>query len=392
MSSKDDLFDFDMDEPVSSPTPSSQPKSEAPASSGFGGQPQNNVGAASSSRRQIERKFGIFGEHGAKIADLNTELDDSDYLVLMNYLNRFADKKTIVIPLGLPGSGKSWLLSSLINYLNNNCQDGSVTLVKERSSLEGQALWAKAKDVVANSAKNSITSTQSNFFGDLTIRFTPYDEQLPEAEVTFLDLAGEVIKRIHTITEIDSERGAYQDVNREFRGKFPDALQVIFESNVNIVLLYLYDPVTSDTSDAHVSQAQIMDSIHKAITEVEGENKKYFKALIYTKADGDRVKIARDYEDPFELFENPKQDLYQFVNMLKREDKHLTNNGNESRIFSMFYSVGEMSSRGNAVNAYNEESPRELFNWIYYTVTGDNLVKEEKPGFFARIVSIFTGK
>lgn len=137
-------------------------------------------------------------------SNLNERKSFSDDLTLTELAQYFAslDQKgfdATVIPIGFPAAGKSMLLSSLLWYSQKGEPPFSQDILDYEYFKEGSIALRNMVDRF--SADGDLYQTTAKGTLDLIgIDITPFKESIPPIRLAFLDLAGEDVKNIDTLS------------------------------------------------------------------------------------------------------------------------------------------------------------------------------------------------
>lgn len=297
--------------------------------------------------------------------DLSRTLTDDEYLDLLSELNEDAENKNYVFIFGLPGSGKSFIIASLLKYMEQ-CDLGQSRLDVDRSTVTERKLYNRMIMAFTDPKNYKIESNATLDFNRFNIVFTPKGNK-PEKTITFLDVSGEACQAI------------YQGDSSKYTGELPDFLRVVLESDINSTFLMVGEYQDPKAKNSHAMQDQILKAFYDKILSIQSkENKKYHKILLISK--WDRLSTAEREE--FDVVDYVEKYLPATWNNFRVENY----NGKVLNSIA-YYSVGEF--KGDRLMKINNERPEALFNSIYEGITGITLKKSEP--FLSKIKKYLMG-
>lgn len=290
-----------------------------------------------------ERDFG----REAKI-----KMTREEYQQRLEELNENAENKHYILFFGTPNSGKSYIIASLIHYMNQ-CLSGTVRLNPERTTTKDELLFNQMLEMFRDHQKR-LSRTATLDFYELNVIFEPKDLNLPMVEMSFIDASGENFNRA-----LVGEREGQV-------GELPDSIDVILDSNVNCKFAFVYDQSQRKQdrdADRASPQVSVLRSLYDHVLELQSQKRKRFpKILLLSKADKISDETRKKYNDSAQAYALAEEnELRGFANGFFNEAN--TNN----RI--IFYRMGRFTKHDD-ITDFDEECPSRLFDWLYSSITG----------------------
>ena len=121
--------------------------------------------------------------------DLSKTLTEDEYVSILEELNEDAENKNYVFLFGIPGSGKSYIIASLLKYMEQSDLGQSRLDLDKSNDLE-RRLYNRMIMSFTDPKKYRIESNATLDFNRFNIIFTPKGNK-PEKTITFLDISGE---------------------------------------------------------------------------------------------------------------------------------------------------------------------------------------------------------
>lgn len=285
-------------------------------------------------------------------------IDRTEYQRLLDELNDNAENKHYVLFFGQPGSGKTWIIASILFYLKQYAE-GTAYLDSSKSSSNDLDLYYKLQDYFAGvKTAKDIARTSDKEYSQFSMSFTPKNSHKPPIEIVFVDASGEHFDLI------------MRNKNEEHSGKLPDYLNVILESNVNTKIALVYDNSIED-KDGSPLQLNVLNEIFTQIQLIQRKEHKFFpKVLILSKADRieneDSEFLAQSGWDATTY---AKQKISQFSNgFFNESDQNVC----------ILYKMGVISDGSSAKLAqFDKQCPERFFNWLYKNSTGDDVINKD---------------
>lgn len=285
--------------------------------------------------------------------DLSRTLTEDEYFDLLSELNEDAEDKNYVFVFGIPGSGKSFIIASLLKYMEQ-CELGQSRLDVDQSTETEKRLYNRMIMSFSNPKDYRIESNATLDFNRFNIIFTPKGNK-PEKTITFLDVSGEACQAI------------YQGDSSKYTGELPDFLRVVLESDINSTFLLVGELEDEDKKGNQPPQDRILKAFYDKILDIQDkEGKQYHKILLISKWDN----IAKNKRDEVSVVDYAKKHLPVTMNNFLAEN----HNGKVVNAIT-HYSVGEF--KGDRLIKFNEERPEVLFNSLYECFTGQPLKNPE---------------
>ena len=285
--------------------------------------------------------------------DLSRTLTDDEYVSILEELNEDAENKNYVFLFGIPGSGKSYIIASLLKYMEQS-DLGQSRLDLEKSNDLEKRLYNRMIMSFTDPKKYRIESNATLDFNRFNIIFTPKGNK-PEKTITFLDISGEACQAI------------YQGDSSKYTGELPDFLRVVLESDINSTFLLISECQKGQSDDNEVPQDRIIKAFYDKILETQvRESRKYKKILLMSKWDN----LPKNEREEVDVVEYIQEHLPVTMSNFLAE-----NHDNEILNAVTSYSVGDF--RGDRLIRFNEERPRVLFEFLYESISGQPLRKPE---------------
>lgn len=285
--------------------------------------------------------------------DLSRTLTEDEYFDLLSELNEDAEDKNYVFVFGIPGSGKSFIIASLLKYMEQ-CDLGQSRLDVDQSTETEKKLYNRMIMSFSNPKDYRIESNATLDFNRFNIIFTPKGNK-PEKTITFLDVSGEACQAI------------YQGDSSKYTGELPDFLRVVLESDINSTFLLVGELEDEDKKGNQPPQDRILKAFYDKILDIQDkEGKQYHKILLISKWDN----IAKNRRDEVSVVDYAKKHLPVTMNNFLAEN-------HKGKVVNAIthYSVGEF--KGDRLIKFNEERPAVLFNSLYECFTGQPLKNPE---------------
>ncbi|MBE2895604.1 hypothetical protein HPC38_01770 [Pasteurellaceae bacterium HPA106] len=285
--------------------------------------------------------------------EAKAKMTKKEYRDRLEELNKEADQKHYVLLFGASNSGKSYIIASLMHFMNSYLA-GTTRLVRETATENESLMYNQMLEMFANPEKN-IGRTSAFDFYELNIRFQPEEIEKPAVDITFIDASGENFERI------------YHGKTNEYVGELPDYIEVILESEVDCMFVFVYDQSLkdSDRSD-RAPQSQVLKAFYdKIISMQERYERVYQKLLLLSKSDKIPEQTKKKYGHSAKAFalSPPKENraLLSFSNPFFNERNSMNK--------TIFYSMGTFTKYDD-LDKFDEDCPRRFFNWIYTGITG----------------------
>lgn len=288
-----------------------------------------------------------------KSRDVTTELSISEYKRRIKELNNNAENKHYVLFFGRPGSGKSYIIGSIINYLRSY-SPGHLIYHDEFTTVSEDKLYYSMLDFYQSGKAQEVEIASSDKRQYYEFPFTYKTNNNQTVDFVFVDCSGE-----HT------QRSMYNE-NDSKSGALPNYLTAILESDVNVKICFVYD-YCNDLNNKGVgfySQTNNLISAYNEILHYQNPNREFSKLLIMSKAD--RFKeVMNKYDGSASKF--AKHEIPAFANSFANESFNTDN----SNSFT-FYSVGEFLSDGQTLKEekLDIKAPEKIIKWLYENATG----------------------
>lgn len=299
----------------------------------------------------------------------DTNLSKERYHDRLLELNLNADSKHYVLFFGMPGTGKSFIIGSLLHYMKN-ILGGTIYLDNDKSTRNEFEFFSDIQDWFSgNRFAKPINRTSKGEYFEFHIHFTPKDTNKPKLNIVFVDASGE-----------DSKEVAVNRDNKE-SGEIPNYLRVILESEVNTKLVFVYDKFLQEKEN-EPSQITVLDQMFNKIQYYQRyNNKTYPKILLFSKSDLIKTKdesTVNKYDDNPKLY--AKGIIPTFANGFFNENPE-----NDA----IFYQMGTFSGSDRLLK-FEEECPEQLFRWLYKESIQEDLVNP--PTCWEKFMSWFKGE
>ncbi|ETD66418.1 hypothetical protein V757_12680 [Pelistega indica] len=320
--------------------------------------------------------FDDIGVSKDNIRDLKRQaqikMTPDEYRNRLTELNERAENKHFVMLFGTPSSGKSYVIASLLHYMNSYLP-GNVRLNPERTTKQDSLIFNTMQEMFSNPRKR-IGRTGTLDFYELNVLYEPEELNKPEVEITFIDASGENMIRMF---DGDTER---------YAGELPDSLEVILDSRVNCKFIFVYDQSQRRLEREHkelAPQVMILQALYNRVLELQKKNKKrYPKILLLSKSD----KISQ--EERMKYGESPQAYALSDDNELKSFAKGFFTEANSPNK-TIFYKIGTFTKHDD-LDVFDEECPKRLFDWLYSSITGRTASKQ--VSWWRRFVNWLVGK
>lgn len=283
---------------------------------------------------------------------------------LIDDFNKENKDQVFNIFVGIPGSGKTVLISSILKVLNSYFE-GTVML-DEQATFADRRYYNKLIDL-GSSNEGVFGSTSNSSYYKCPLVMTPADDPKISYKVTLVDIAGE-----NLATEKTYSQGFSVDIAKMLRS----------EAKVN--LIYLLDP---DSPSTDRDQAAYIRFFQDEVLKIQHNTNKLFnKLVVVTKADKfegrtkwiDRL-VNVEEEDVLDLLHDVARTngaLKILLNSLDNDPADV-----EGTYYSAGIFKGEMSGKDifiehNDLTSIYATFQEFLMNWICDTST---VVKNKKP-------------
>ncbi len=302
-----------------------------------------------------------------KVRKATARMENSEYRAELNRLNKDAENKNYILFFGLPNSGKSYIIASLLHYMSS-FSNGRIELNIDKTTISETDIYNQMIEMFSNPEKN-VRRTDVNGYYEISIKFIPSNSALKPTEFTFVDASGEHIEQ------------AYAGDNLGEKGNLPDYLEVILESEVNCKFAFVYDHSIIDEENQRVSQVMVLRTLYEKVCRIQEKHKKYFpKILLISKSDKIPESIKEKYHhSPVEYVLDSKSHMRDFANGFFKEQNNRT----------IFYSMGEFNRIDDIVK-FDTQCPEKLFDWFYRTANGGTTTIESEK-FCEKIKRWFFG-
>ncbi len=268
-----------------------------------------------------------------KVRVAEKDMSDNDRRIMMQEVE---DKSNIFV-FGVQGSGKTFLISSLVYYMAAY-SDGAIALKNEDATTEEQLIFNQMIEMFDDENAPLLGRTSTSTYNQLEINYTDSDD-MTQRTFSFIDASGE-----HT-------EMTYSNVGRMTEGRFPDYLDTMLRSDAKPIILFVYDPSFADKG----RQAMTLRKSFEMIQEIESEQKTVFsKAIIITKADLLPNKVLRG---------GPKNFAYHNFRVFAKDFFLRDEHG------ALFYNMGTFQKDRDGqeffnINAFDQQCPELLLEWI----------------------------
>jgi hypothetical protein len=244
------------------------------------------------------------------------------------------DKATnFVFLFGKQGEGKTAITASLIHYLNTECRYGSL---EKKGNPAGQRVWEIIKQAIAQGRFPDRTS-KANVY-EVESLFVPSSncKHLSKVSLTFLEMSGESLSEVSIMKS----------------GRLPSNIDIYFNAG-NLSMTFLL--ITSHQeahSDDHL-MVEFLDYINQ-------------KSPRFREA---RVLLLISKWDTYTERENVTEFLkHQMPNTFRRLAKSTNGYG----VFSLG-TIGNQDDGAPFILKYNSGSAKDVFEWLYRTLTGKQI-------------------
>ena len=294
------------------------------------------------------------------------KMTKEEYRKRLEELNENSEIKNYVIFFGIPDCGKSYIIASLLHYMNAYL-GGNTRINKDVATKDEALLYNQMLEMFANPERNVGRTDVRNFF-ELNIIFKPSNDLKVPVEMTFIDASGEHLKRL------------YEGGNDEYAGELPDYLEAILESDVNCKFVFVYD---QSKTKHQPPQSEILKAMYDKVLMMQDKyGKTYPKVLLLSKSDKIPEKIKQKYGHSAKEYALAQEnDLRTFA------QGFFTERNNKNR--SIFYSMGSFTKYDD-LDKFDADCPHRLFDWIYTSITGFTVT--EKKSWWIRFKQWLLGK
>ncbi len=291
-----------------------------------------------------------------KARKTTARMENSEYRAELNRLNKDAENKNYILFFGLPNSGKSYIIASLLHYMSSFA-DGRIELNTEQTTISEIDIYNQMIEMFSNPEKN-IRRTDVNSYYEISVRFVPNNATLQPTEFTFVDASGEHIEQAYAGNDLGE------------KGNLPDYLEVILESEVNCKFVFVHDHSIMDEENQRVSQVMVLRTLYEKVCRIQEKHNKYFpKILLISKSDKIPDNIKEKYHhSPMRYVLDSKSHMRDFANGFFKEKNNR----------AIFYSMG-VFNRIDDIVRFDKEYPERLFDWFYQTANaGQTIIEKEK--------------
>lgn len=295
------------------------------------------------------------------------KMNPQEYQRTINELNDNAENKHYVLFFGQPGSGKTWIIASMLFYMQQYAS-GTAYLDSSKSSSNDLNLFHELQNYFSGAATaKEISRTSDQQYSQFSMSFTPKNSKKPPIEIVFIDSSGE-----HSDLIMRSD-------DNQHSGKLPDYLNVILESNVNTKLAFVYDSFIED----QIGEPLQLNVLNEVFTQIQiiqrRENKIFPKILMLSKAD--RIELEKAdllAKSGWDATTYAKQNLPLFSNKFFNES-------NEN--MCILYKIGTISE--GKLEQFDKNCPERFFNWLYKQSTGKEVIASDS--LFTKFKNWFVG-
>ncbi|MFD0966748.1 ribonucleoside-triphosphate reductase [Seminibacterium arietis] len=280
------------------------------------------------------------------------KMDPREYQRIINELNDNAENKHYVLFFGQPGSGKTWIIASMLFYMKQYAS-GSAYLDSSKSSSHDLNLFYELQNYFSGAVTaKEISRTSDQQYSQFSMSFKPKNSKKPPIEIVFIDFSGE-----HSDLVMRSN-------DNQHSGKLPDYLNVILESKVNTKLAFVYDSSIEDQVGEPL-QLNVLDEVFTQIRIIQRrENKIFPKALILSKADLiEQEEATLLAKSGWDATAYAKLKFPQFSNgFFNESDENVC----------ILYKIGTISE--GKLEQFDKNCPERFFNWLYKRSTGKEII------------------
>lgn len=293
------------------------------------------------------------------IMNNKTELKNLSQVEIVDVFDGInADNRTILIPIGFPGAGKSMFLSSLMYY----CEEYTDKLwVEETDMLYPYNRGELSKKIMVDFLKNKrgIPTTPTGSIDLIGLKINPHKD-VPEVKIALLDLAGEDLKNAA--------------INSATQGVLDDKIEGILHGCSGgkpiFCLITPYQPVIGDKEE---------DDLHyRFINYIKQKFPKLFKVSKFIVIVSQWDKVIDDNLKEESYLKNQRPKLY---NLISNKD---------FPVYYLAYSVGEIRNLKDSngehivhISKINFSYPNRFWNRLYTVITGKDL---ENLSWWERLV------
>ncbi|MXV38459.1 hypothetical protein GO491_07180 [Flavobacteriaceae bacterium Ap0902] len=276
------------------------------------------------------------------------KLSELDILKIFNEFTRGKNKRQVIIPVGFPQAGKSFLLSSLFYYSRKATERNWKANFENKEPFNDGFLSVNTM-VDYFQQKKQYPQTISGTVDIIGVRMEPSRRNLPVSEYAFIDLAGEDLKEIKVSNQ----------------GKFGDQINGILKSIAGsrpiFLLITPYEPALGD-HDEDTLHSDFLNHLKMNLTNL-------FNESIF-------VVIVSQWD------KNPNRETDSVEEYIEQNRPQLYGQIQNSNTVYGEYSVADITTgKDNEGNEFiffqqiNKEYPKRLWDRLYKISTGKDLSK-----------------
>ena len=254
-----------------------------------------------------------------------TEQDQIKYL---------RDKATNFIFLfGKPAAGKTAITASLIHYLNSECNYGSL---EKKGNPEGQRLWETIKQALAEGRFPDRTGGTNVF--EVESHFVPSNNRkyLSKLSLTFLEMGGD------SLSEVSIRKS----------GKLPSNIDIYFKAG-NLSMLFILVAPHEEAHEDDQLMVEFLDYINQKSPRFRDSRVLLLVSKWDKYAGGNNVTDFLRHQMPTTF-------------------RRLTRSTNAYGVFSLGAIEDQVDGRP-FIQEYDSRPAKNVFEWIYKTLTGKQI-------------------
>lgn len=276
-----------------------------------------------------------------------SQLSEIEILRIFNQFTRGKHKRQVVIPIGFPAAGKSFLLSSLF-YYSRKATDRTWKVNFETKAPFNDGVLSVNEMVEYFQDKKAYPQTPSGTVDIIGVKMQP-NRNIPNADFAFIDLAGEDLKEIKV-----SNQGKF---GRQING----ILKSVAGSRPIFLMITPYEPTLGDHNE---------DTLHTDfLNHIKMNKPNLFQESVF-------IVIVSQWD------KNPNGDKENVEEYIEEYRPQLFGQIQNSNVHYGEYSAADITSGkdndGNEIVFFqqiNKEYPRRLWDKLYKITTGKDLNK-----------------
>lgn len=261
---------------------------------------------------------------------------------------KFSSERSYLYIFGPSSTGKTVLISSILNYLKNYRSDTLINLnnPKEKHEKEGNRLWNELRSTHFENKFPRGTEAlkiENIIPRHINVKLIVNDNKKSDFEFCFIDMSGEDLSK----------------VKHDDSSNLPDVIKAYIENlpKDNICFTYILDPQSDFLSKTE--QLNVFDGF----IDLLDTHKHTGTPLLFLVSKWDL--IANSYADAEQYIKQEFSPIWGTLNEAARKISYAE------------FSIGEVDKDNKKlIKRYDPKYAEKVFNWFYKNQTGDSLIHE----------------